>query len=124
MEGIFVNQHLGEAEYLWIFTSSNDDGRAELLEKRKTPAPGGGKERWDEMADILHDCRAVLVSGSGESPVKALESHGVKVVTMEGMAEEGMNAIFSGKNVPSILLRTQGSCGIGTSCSGTGMGCG
>jgi len=121
MEGIFVNQHLGEAEYLWIFSSS--EGRAELLEKRKTPPAGGGNERWDQMAEILHDCRAILVSGSGASPVKALESHGIRVVTMEGMAEEGMNAIFAGKNVPAILLRTEGSCGAGVSCGGTGMGC-
>ncbi len=121
MEGIFVNQHLGEAEYLWIFSSRN--GIIEFLEKRKAPEAGGGKDRWDKMAEILHDCRAVLSSGSGMSPVKALESYGISVITMEGMAEEGMSAIFSGKKVPAILLRDSGICGIKQSCSGTGTGC-
>ncbi len=122
MEGIFVNQHLGEADDLWIF-SSTDKGIA-LVERRKTPPSGSGPDRWNDMADILHDCRAVLVSGSGESPVKVLESRGIHVITMEGLAEDGMNSIFSGKDVPSILLRTPGKCGIGSSCGGTGMGCG
>jgi nitrogen fixation protein NifB len=122
MEGIFVNQHLGEASEMWIFKSLN--GRIELLEKRKTPSAGGGSERWSEMADLLHDCRAVLVSGSGRSPVNVLESKGIRVITMEGFAEEAMNPIFSGKNVPSILLRTPGKCGAASSCGGTGTGCG
>ena len=121
-EGVFVNQHLGEAKELWIYKSV--DGKPEFLEKRETPESGGGKERWEQMAKILEDCRAVLVSGSGESPVKELQAHNIKVVTMEGFAEEGMNAIFSGKNVPPILLRTPGKCGAGSSCGGTGTGCG
>lgn len=122
MEGLFVNRHLGEARELWIYSSQN--GRAEFFEKRKTPAPGGGIERWNEMADVLHDCRAVLVSGSGETPMKVLESHGIRVITMEGLAEDGMNAIFNGASVPAMLLRTPGKCGIGDSCGGTGTGCG
>lgn len=122
MEGLFVNQHLGEADQLWIFSSCN--GKIELIDRRKTPPVGGGDDRWNKMADILHDCRAVLVSGSGQSPVKVLESRGVRVVTMEGLAEEGMSAVFTGRNVPAILLRTEGRCGAGNSCGGTGMGCG
>ncbi len=122
IEGIFVNQHLGEASDLWIYTY--EKGRIELLEKRKTPDSGGGRERWSEMADLLHDCRAVLVSGSGESPLRVLESKGVRVITMEGLADEGMSSLFSGKDVPSMLLRSPGKCGAGSSCGGTGMGCG
>lgn len=122
IEGLFVNQHLGEASDLWIFSSEN--GKARLVERRKTPPVGGGNSRWDSLADILSDCRAVLVSGAGDSPVKALQSRGLKVITMDGMAEEGMNAIFSGRNVPAILIRTEGRSGSETPCSGTGMGCG
>lgn len=122
MEGIFVNQHLGEASDLWIFGSRN--GKIEFLEKRKTPHSGGGPERWNEMSDLLHDCRAVLVSGCGESPVRILENKGIRVITMEGFAEEAMNPVFSGENVPPILLRVPGKCGAGSSCGGTGMGCG
>ena len=48
MEGLLVNQHLGEAASLWIF--GEKDGKAELIERRFTPEPGGGSERWAELA--------------------------------------------------------------------------
>ena len=35
--------------------------------------------RWAEFADILHDCRALLVSAAGPQPKRALEEHGVAV---------------------------------------------
>ena len=51
MEGVLVNQHLGEAERLAIF------GRAErgfrLVETRPTPPPGGGRSRWLALAKTL-----------------------------------------------------------------------
>jgi len=59
MEGLLVNQHLGEASQLWIFEQR--DGKAELMERRFTPSAGSGSTRWTEMADLLKDCRAVLV---------------------------------------------------------------
>ena len=40
MEGLLVNQHLGEAASVWVF--GKKDGRAELIERRSTPAPGAG----------------------------------------------------------------------------------
>ncbi len=122
MEGLFVNLHLGEADHLWIFSDIN--GKPEFVEKRKTPPVGGGDERWNALADTLGDCRAVLAGGAGGAPVRVMESRGIKVITMEGFAEEAMNAIFSGRSVPAVLTRTPGMCGAGHSCSGTGMGCG
>jgi nitrogen fixation protein NifB len=122
MEGIFVNQHLGEATELWIFGIR--DGKAELLERRFAPSPGSGEERWKEMADLLHDCSAVLVSGVGEYPQIALERADIRVVVMEGMASEGVEAILKGKEIPKIMLRMPGRCGMGKECTGTGMGCG
>jgi nitrogen fixation protein NifB len=38
MEGIFVNQHLGEAGQLWIF--GMDRGQIKLMENRPTPVAG------------------------------------------------------------------------------------
>jgi nitrogen fixation protein NifB len=122
MEGIFVNQHLGEATQLWIFGVR--DGKAELLERRFAPSPGGGAERWNEMAVLLRDCSAVLVSGVGQYPQIALERADIRVVVMEGMASEGVEAILNGKEIPKIMLRTPGRCGMGKECTGTGMGCG
>lgn len=121
-EGIFVNQHLGEAAALWIF--GLNEGKAELRERRSAPPPGGGTERWTAMADVLHDCSAVLAGGIGSSPQRVLERAGIRVVVMEGMAGEGVEALLAGREVPKILLKTAGKCGMGKSCGGNGMGCG
>ena len=32
------------------------------------PEPGGGPKRWESLAEILRDCRAVLVAGVGDNP--------------------------------------------------------
>lgn len=121
MEGIFVNQHLGEAAALWIFGMK--DGKAELLDRRGTPPTGGGAERWMSMAELIHDCSAILVSGVGKAPQEILEESGIQVIAMEGLASEGVNAILAGREVPKILVKTAGSCGAGKSCGGTGSGC-
>jgi nitrogen fixation protein NifB len=122
MEGIFVNQHLGEAPQLWIF--GLEDGKAALAERRFAPSPGSGAERWKEMAKILHDCNTILVSGIGPAPQVMLERADIRVVVMEGLASEGVEAVLAGKEIPKILLRTPGRCGIGQQCTGNGTGCG
>ncbi len=122
MEGIFVNQHLGEAASLWIFGLS--EGKAQLRERRPTPAPGGAGKRWAELAQSIEDCNTVLASGIGPFPQSVLERAGLKVVVMEGLAGEGVEAVLAGKEIPRILLRTPGKCGIGLQCTGSGMGCG
>lgn len=121
-EGIFVNQHLGEATALWIFGLR--EGKAEMVERRFTPPPGGGIERWTAMAAMLGDCGAVLASGSGSTPQRVLEEADIRVVVMEGMASEGVEALLTGREVPKILLRTAGTCGMAKGCGGNGMGCG
>lgn len=122
MEGLLVNQHLGEAASLWIFGEKN--GKAGLVERRSTPEPGGGAQRWAELAKSIDDCNTLLASGIGAYPQLAMERAGIRVVVMEGLAAEGVEAIFKGKEIPRILLRTQGKCGIGNQCAGTGTGCG
>jgi len=121
-EGMLVNQHLGEAARVIVFKqdTSTPSGFS-FVEVRKTPEPGAGPARWSEFADILHDCRALLVSAAGPQPKRALEDHGVAVVEMEGMIEEGLSAIFAGKPIPASLSRRFTSCGSG--CKGTGTGC-
>ncbi len=128
MEGLFVNRHLGEATDLWIFkrgekSADGGEGDPVLIARRNTPVPGTGDERWELLAATIADCVAVLVSGSGKSPEKVLKNHGITVIAMEGLVSDGAGAILSGREIPKVLLRTAGSCGAGTSCSGTGMGC-
>ena len=65
---------------------------------------------------------AILVSAAGPQPKRALEDHGLQVLEMEGMIEEGLTALFAGKPIPTSLTRRFTSCGSG--CKGTGTGCG
>jgi len=122
MEGIFVNQHVGEATGLWIFGAQ--DGKSVLIDRRPTPPAGGGTERWEDMSALLGDCNTLLASGIGPYPLAILEKSGIHVVAMEGLAKEGVETILAGRVIPKILLHKEGRCGIGQQCSGNGMGCG
>ena len=120
MEGLLVNQHLGEAEELWIFDTSL--GRPSLIGKRKTPEEGGGNARWRNLADSVKDCHTILVSGIGRSPRSVLENKGLRVIEMTGLIAEAVGHVKSTGDVPSWMKKTFTSCGSG--CQGTGMGCG
>jgi nitrogen fixation protein NifB len=125
MEGALVNQHLGEADRLAIFQQDAEaPGTFRLLEIRRTPESGGGEARWNNLADSLKDCRAILVTAAGPMPQKALAARGLKVIEMEGIIEEGLKAVFAGQPVPAALKRRFNGCGAGISCKGTGTGCG
>jgi nitrogen fixation protein NifB len=122
MEGLLVNQHLGEAAGLWIFELS--DGKVELVGRRNTPSSGTGDQRWISLANVLSDCFAVITSGVGERPKTVLSREGISVIAMEGLAKEGLNALLRGEEIPKILLKRAGVCGGGIICGGTGTGCG
>ncbi len=64
------------------------------------------------------------MSGIGPYPQLAMERSGLRVVVMEGLAIEGVETILGGKEIPRMLLRTAGQCGIGKQCTGGGTGCG
>jgi len=80
--------------------------------------------RWAELAVTLKDCRALLVNAAGPTPMRVLTQHGLKVVEMEGLIDEGLRAVFDDKPIPAGLKRRFTSCGAGVTCKGTGNGCG
>ena len=43
---------------------------------------------------------------------------------MEGLIEEGLTAVFTDQPLPASLKRRFQGCSSGTSCKGTGTGCG
>jgi nitrogen fixation protein NifB len=125
MEGALVNQHLGEAERFIVYEQdAGAPGNFRLKEMRPAPAPGDGEARWAELAGALKDCRALLVTAAGPTPMKVLTQHGLKVIEMEGLIDEGLRAVFADKPIPAALKRRFTSCGAGISCKGTGTGCG
>jgi nitrogen fixation protein NifB len=117
-EGVLVNQHLGEAEELAIYGPGDNGFRR--VECRPAPPPGGGDKRWLALAETLKDCRALLVSSAGGSPRNVLAAQGIKVVMMEGLLEEGLEAIYQNVEIRAPL-RNQHRCGSG--CAGSGTGC-
>ncbi len=119
-EGILVNKHLGEARVLEIWEQTNDG--FQKVEDRATPAIGGGIKRWHQLARILGDCRAVLVSGVGETPYDILKKSGVRPVEASGFIEEGLRIVYENRNA-AFLRGRRNPCASGT-CSGSGGGCG
>ncbi|UZJ38307.1 radical SAM protein [Prosthecochloris sp. SCSIO W1103] len=123
MEGVLINQHLGEADRFLVYAPGADNSRPVLVESRPAPPPGGGTMRWEAVASLLMDCRAILVNGAGESPKKVLNGSGMKVYILDGLIEEGVNGVFSGKDM-SRMARISQMHACKTNCSGTGGGCG
>ncbi len=123
-EGARVNLHLGEVASVLIFKEdASTESGFKFKEIRRAPEPGGGAARWTELADMLHDCRAFLVSASGSTPKSILQARGVKVVEMEGMIEPALAAVFAGQPLPKELRRKFEGCTPGSSCGGTAAGC-
>jgi nitrogen fixation protein NifB len=121
MEGLFVNRHLGEAPALWIFALEN--GKVTLREQRPTPPPGLGDRRWEQLAELLKDCAAVLVSNCGPNPQKILAQRGVPLIAIEGaLINDTAGPLLEGKGIPKIFTVPAGKCG--ADCGGGGMGCG
>ncbi len=119
-EGILVNQHLGEAERLYIFKETPNGYK--LVNQRVTPSKGAGDKRWEELADTLSDCRAILVGGVGPKPSSILGKSGIRVIEMSGLIDQGMDAVYKGTELRTITKAESFKCGSG--CSGTGTGCG
>lgn len=120
MEGVLVNQHLGEASKLLIY--GKKDGRIILREAREMPPKGGGDQRWKQVADILSDCQALLVSGVGDNPRKTLSLSGINVYQIEGLIDDAVQEAFQGSDLRHMIRRAVSGSGMG--CSGSGGGCG
>lgn len=117
-EGMLVNQHLGEARALAIYERTSEG--YDRIGVRPTPEAGGGDERWRTLARTLGDCSVVLVSHAGPTPTRMLAAEGIRVCVMEGLVEEGLDAVFNGKPLRSPCRTATCSAG----CSGSGGGCG
>ncbi len=118
-EGILVNQHLGEADKIYVFRETPNGYK--LVNQRATPEVGGGDNRWEELAEILKDCRAILVGGIGPKPSGILSRSGLKIVEMSGMIDQGLDHIYKGVELRT-LCKSDFKCGSG--CRGTATGCG
>ena len=123
-EGLLVNQHLGEAHDFLIFgPDPEEEGEYVEIARRSAPPPGGRENRWEALANVLKDCRTLLVNVAGPSPREVLTRHGIAVVEMEGLIEQGLDHVYAKAALPPKVSREAG-CGKGMSCGGDGTGCG
>jgi nitrogen fixation protein NifB len=121
LEGILVNQHLGEARRFQIWGRS--ESGFHLKEERAAPPTGNGHHRWLCLVETLKDCRAVLVSGIGETPRQFLSENDILPIEMNGFINMGLETIYNNGNVATLRGRRKGVATGGCS-SGCGTGCG
>ena len=122
LEGVLINQHLGEAEKVQIWSST--ESGFEMIEERDTPKRGCGPKRWLHLARTLGDCRAILVSGIGDKPGQVLAKYNVKPYVMNGFIDMGLDAAFNeNKAGLSAMKVREVSCTSKVDCAGGGGGC-
>ncbi len=119
-DGYFVNQHLGEADEILIYTVNDDN--FELVDVRTMPPRGTGDSRWRQASELLADCRSLVVSGVGQAPRKCLADAGIEVVEAAGLIADILEPVFQGRELPAAAQRCFAGCG--SACTGTGLGCG
>ena len=119
MEGVLVNQHLGEMEHIRIYTQTKKGYK--VVEVREAPIAGIGDMRWKQMAATLADCRALMVNGIGPKPSKILKEAGIDVIEMTGVIDEGLEHVYNGEALHSVPKNRYFKCG--DTCEGSGGGC-
>lgn len=92
-DGMDVNLHLGQAEKLLIY-GPREDGLPCLIEVRESPEAGGN--RWQDLANLLPDCFAMLASHAGTAPREQLAKAGINVILVEDQIEGVVDVLFGG----------------------------
>jgi len=119
-EGLYVNQHLGEASMLRIYHPR--ERRSKLIDLRSIQSDANGSTRWLQMIDKIKDCSAVLVSGAGAMPRKLFAHHGITVGIVEGLIDEALEATARGGDL-AFMAKPGFHCGPDSDCSGDRVGC-
>ena len=104
LDGRLVNQKLGKAKELFIY-GRKSNGDIYLVETRKTPEPGKGMQRWEDLSDLLNDCRALMVAGLGDNPRRLLSKKKIDVLELDGSIQEAAEAVFEGHSRDFMIQR-------------------
>jgi predicted Fe-Mo cluster-binding NifX family protein len=94
---VLINQHFGHAGGFYIYDLEGD-GKASLVDYRATPRSCGsggdhGSVVWEEIADALRDCSALITAKIGPTPRKRLELAGLSVFEEPAVIEEALNKL-------------------------------
>jgi nitrogen fixation protein NifB len=116
-DGVRVNGHLGEADYLLIYDLSS--AKPKLAGLRKIPPSTTEGSRWATLVNLLWDCPLLLTGGIGPAPKALLQQNGVRVRTVRGRIGDLLAKIDAitgaDDDVPFVC---------GESCHGGRRGCG
>lgn len=93
--GMEVDLHLGQAKTLLVY-GPREDGLVCLQEIRQAPEPGSGESRWEQLADTLHDCFALLAASAGQRPREVLAGRGIRVLLTEENIEGTVDVLYGG----------------------------
>nr|WP_320010352.1 NifB/NifX family molybdenum-iron cluster-binding protein [uncultured Desulfobulbus sp.] len=93
--GMDVDLHLGQTETFLIY-GPREDGLNCLLETRKAPHAGSGESRWDQLAETLSDCFALLAASAGQRPREVLGGHGLRVILTDENIEGTVDVLYGG----------------------------
>ncbi|MGV1098021.1 NifB/NifX family molybdenum-iron cluster-binding protein [Thiovibrio sp. JS02] len=93
--GMDIDLHFGQAIKALIY-GPREDGLACLLETRDLPEPGSGDSRWEQVAEILHDCFVLLAASAGQKPRDILGRHGLTVLLLEDNVEGTVDVLYGG----------------------------
>jgi hypothetical protein len=107
-EHALVYLHLGQAAEFQIWGPGL--GGFDLIEVREAPIAGQGELRWKQLAELLPDCRHVLVSGIGETPRAVLQGFGVEPLELNCFIEEALKAIYAGDDRAAMRVRKARVC--------------
>jgi len=117
-DGLFVNQHLGEALQVRIYKPAAR--RSTLVDIRNISSEAGGAARWLSMIDKMKDCCGILVSGAGPTPRKIFAHNGITVAIVDGLIDVALGATAAGNDLRAMVKKNF-SCG--SSCSKEADGC-
>ena len=119
VDGLSVNQHLGEATQLRIYKPSADE--PVLVDLRSVSSESGGAVRWLNMLELLKDCCGILVSGAGPTPKRIFAHYGMTVGVVEGSIDDALHATAVGDSLKFMVKAEKFVCG--SSCKGEADGC-
>ncbi|MDO9084301.1 MAG: radical SAM protein [Humidesulfovibrio sp.] len=125
-EGLLINLHLGEAKRFQVWGPAGSDngiGGFRMIEERQAPTAGCGPSRWEDLARLLGDCRAVLVNALGEAPRKILAERGIQPAACSGFIEDALALAYGEEGLARLEVLGARNGGLGKSCCGTGDGC-
>ncbi|MGW8157274.1 MAG: NifB/NifX family molybdenum-iron cluster-binding protein [Desulfoprunum sp.] len=93
--GVDIDLHLGQTRTFLVY-GRREDGLVSLLGTRPAPEPGGGTDRWRQLADRLADCFAILAASAGETPRQQLARVGITVLLGHDNIEGTVDALYGG----------------------------